>query len=379
MKKIKGYPVPVIFLVALALFFSPSAGAEHFDVEGTDLGMGAGARYMGMGGSAVALADDVYAAYWNPANLVLLDENQFTVSGQLNSALNKGNFTAFAFGENDWSIGGLRIVPAVAYMKRLSFDISGVFGADDLETVFLEYVLPGIPEGFDGRVRSQTEDYRLVMGAAMEGSPWSAGVSIAQLHCDTGFCGVTSDDPGNPKNARIVGRDVTFNAGVLYRIDARSAVGATIRDINTRLKIDTYVNDANGISRSSFTKEFPTDFSVGWSSRRSGTVLLTADYQMLYGNYGTSEFDFKTLRVGYEKQNRRFTHRLGFIIPFTMEASITKSIKDDLPFSLFTITAGAGVVRGKTAYDLAFYAHPMMSYQRGSFYPGFDLSITRSF
>lgn len=52
--------------------FTLSYGAEN---AGAFLKVGAGARALGMGSAFVAVADDAYASYWNPAGLAQLQDN----------------------------------------------------------------------------------------------------------------------------------------------------------------------------------------------------------------------------------------------------------------------------------------------------------------
>jgi len=58
-------------VVALALALAPSATAQFVNAKygGDFLSIGAGARALGMGSAYVAVADEVTAAYWNPAGL----------------------------------------------------------------------------------------------------------------------------------------------------------------------------------------------------------------------------------------------------------------------------------------------------------------------
>jgi len=76
-----------ITLLAIAIALSavlPSHGEVRFDaLNGSDLGMGVGARAIGMGGAFVAIADDPSATFWNPAGLTDLRGSQILLSGDL--------------------------------------------------------------------------------------------------------------------------------------------------------------------------------------------------------------------------------------------------------------------------------------------------------
>jgi hypothetical protein len=65
-------PVPVLVLVLVLVLVSSSPATAQFvnaKYGGDFLSIGAGARALGMGSAYVAVADEVTAAYWNPAGL----------------------------------------------------------------------------------------------------------------------------------------------------------------------------------------------------------------------------------------------------------------------------------------------------------------------
>jgi len=71
---------------------APGAAADDAteSVSGKILQVGVGARAVGMGESQVAVSDDVYSLYWNPAGLARLGQSQITLMhnawfGQINS------------------------------------------------------------------------------------------------------------------------------------------------------------------------------------------------------------------------------------------------------------------------------------------------------
>lgn len=62
------------------------AGVCRADVDfsrlyGSDLGMGIGARAIGMGGAFVSIADGASSVFWNPAGLTDAKRLQMFVSG----------------------------------------------------------------------------------------------------------------------------------------------------------------------------------------------------------------------------------------------------------------------------------------------------------
>lgn len=67
-----------VFLIGVKYGFSDEVGRGGF--AGSFLRMGLGARAKGMGGGSVALADDAYITYYNPAGLVFLENHWFTAT-----------------------------------------------------------------------------------------------------------------------------------------------------------------------------------------------------------------------------------------------------------------------------------------------------------
>jgi len=76
----------IIFLAIVIAFSMPihSNSEVSFDeFNGSDLGMGIGARAMALGGAFVSIADDASATFWNPPGLTNLKSNQFLLSADL--------------------------------------------------------------------------------------------------------------------------------------------------------------------------------------------------------------------------------------------------------------------------------------------------------
>ena len=89
----------IIFLsFAALLLFAESAysGGNTKSTAGAYLRLGVGARPLGMGGAFTAVANDVYATYWNPAGLVQLQSFQIGSMYTIMTLDRKYSFLSFA-------------------------------------------------------------------------------------------------------------------------------------------------------------------------------------------------------------------------------------------------------------------------------------------
>lgn len=152
-----------ITLLAITIALS-AAATSHAEVQfdalnGSDLGMGVGARAIGLGGAFVAIADDPSATFWNPAGLTQVERSQFFLSADL-----PDDFSAFSlvFKPSFWHLARLNVAIGVSLINRLRIkgdSGSGTWGERpshllDLATIELE-------EDFSGAIDSETGDTRL--------------------------------------------------------------------------------------------------------------------------------------------------------------------------------------------------------------------------
>ena len=137
-------------MVALALTAAPRAGANQGDI------MGLGAAAMGRGGGGVALADDVFALYYNPAGMAQLERG------------------AFAFGAHG---GHMRLqgFPAIAW----DTNNDGVINADNpYDRWSVEEYDYDDPSGFHaGLVKGYTKWLRLGICLTL---PWKRIITVQQ-------------------------------------------------------------------------------------------------------------------------------------------------------------------------------------------------------
>jgi len=144
------------------LIFSIQTGhAEvRFDrLGGSDLGMGVGARAMGMGGAFVSVADDASAIFWNPAGLTQLAENQFLLSAD---PVEDFSGAVWIYRPTFSFLESYRFTVGIGYINRLSF--KGDSGTGDWSgnpSHLLDMAMIDVADDFQGSVDSRTYDFRL--------------------------------------------------------------------------------------------------------------------------------------------------------------------------------------------------------------------------
>ena len=152
-----------ITLLALAIALSvvlPSYGEIRFDaLNGSDMGMGVGARAIGMGGAFVAIADDPSATFWNPAGLTDLKGSQFLLSGDL-----PDNFSAssLVYKSSLRQLARLNAAIGLSLINRLRIEgDSGSSTWAGRASHILDMGTIEVEEGFSGSMESETYDTRL--------------------------------------------------------------------------------------------------------------------------------------------------------------------------------------------------------------------------
>ena len=363
----------------LAVVMSGAVHARSFRGEGSDLMMGIGADAIARSGAVAASTSDIYSMYWNPAGLAQMEQNQVTLSGQLDAQLTGFNFAALAFNNKRLRFGRYQAAIGMARLTRLHVKASGAYGPDDFESIFLRYALPGLPDDFDGDIESKTRDTRITIALRpLADARWSLGINFGEIHCKTSFCGVFATDPGNFTVASTDAKAQTLGIGGKYQVNDQLILGLNIKDIDTDLDVETIQTDANGTTIKRFTTGFPRSITVAafWKHRFNKDITL--EYENVSGDYGTSEVDIQVIRGGYEYRQDQWSYRAGILIPLVIESDSVQDIKSDLP-APFLISAGVGWGNRQSAIDFALYPHPLMSYSKGRLSMSAEMSITYRF
>jgi len=152
----------IIFLAIVIAFSMPihSNSEVSFDkLNGSDLGMGIGARAMALGGAFVSIADDASATFWNPAGLTNLKSNQFLLSADLPDGFSA---CSLVYKPSFWELEKLDFAVGLSLIDRLR--IRGDSG-DDTWSGYSSYLLDlgmiDVEEDFSGSIDSKTYDTRV--------------------------------------------------------------------------------------------------------------------------------------------------------------------------------------------------------------------------
>ncbi|MBU0721430.1 hypothetical protein KJ877_08810 [bacterium] len=350
--------------------------AQSFDAQGSDLLMGVGAKNIAVAGAKSAGTNDIYAVFYNPAGLSELSSHQLAVSSQADAKLGHLNFLGFAY-VNEFESLDLKMVLAFTFNPRLYMKASGEFREKDFESIFLRYTLPGLSANFDGAIDSKTDDYRIAMAISPLYNPlWSFGVSIGYVNCATTFGGVSLEDPSNFTSMSTVATTVSLGLGAKYYASDALTFGINLKNLDSKLTVKVEKIDSNGETHRDYEVDVPYDFSAGLHFVYDEDIDLAADYQQIFGSYGSYTLDFKLLRFGASIHDGALDYHLGFIAPITLQSDKIESF--ELPFPI-SPTAGIGWHNNNIDISLALYIHPVMSLNLGKPSPSLDLSASYNF
>lgn len=363
-------------LFLIIIIYHSICHADTFRVEGSDLVMGVGAESIAMAGAVSARVDDIYAIYWNPAGLADSQHSNLSISRQLDGKLIDVSFAGVSTSYVFNSLKKLKATFAFALIQRLSIRASGRFQEGDIESLFLDYALPEIPDDFAGHVNSKTKEYRFAIGILpSKNSPWRFGSSVGLIKCGTSSCGVNAKDPDNYLLSSTEATAITMSFGLKYDISDQIRFAVNIKDFNTTLEVETLVNDNNGERREIFTTSFPHDMTTGLSWDIADNVNFNLDYQSLWGKYGSHDIDFRLIRAGLEHKLNSLSLRIGALIPLYLYTDTTGNLVDNAPAPFFP-SAGIGWKSKMIIIDFAIFPHPVKSHIQHTIEINSDLNIT---
>ena len=171
-----------ILVLAIVLRFGSISQADvEFDrLNGADLGMGVGARAIGMAGAFTAVADDATAFFWNPAGLTQIEDHQLFLAADV-----PGDFSAAALiykSRNEW-LNQHGFVFGLGLVDRLNFKGDSGNGTwEGYPSHLLDMAMIDVDPAFSGEISSRTFDARLSMAMKVPPVPkLSMGLNLAQI------------------------------------------------------------------------------------------------------------------------------------------------------------------------------------------------------
>ena len=149
----------LVIVIAFSLVIHAHSEVGFDALHGSDLGMGIGARAVGLGGAFVAIADDASAVFWNPAGLTGIRGSQFLVSADLPDGFSAASLV---YKPSFWGLEKAGLTVGLSLVNRLR--IKGASG-DNTWSGHPSYILDlgmiEVEEDFSGSVDSKTYDTRL--------------------------------------------------------------------------------------------------------------------------------------------------------------------------------------------------------------------------
>lgn len=272
---------------------------------GSFLRIGVGARPLGMGGTFTAIANDVYATYWNPAGLVQLKTLQIGSMYTVMSLDRKFNYLSFAVPVNE----------------SLSFGLS-----------LLDYRVDGI------EIRDGSEIFLGTFKNSEDVLTFSIGIGLTKWF----YIG------GNLKYffQKLLNDSATgygFDAGALLKLSRFISIGFVVQDIDSSIRWDTAsdredrfpMHIRGGIALKFWSDRLlistdvaSTESGNQFNSRilHAGVEIWPTGFMAMRGGYDESDFTWggtlklSNFQMDYGLAKDRIdlgeTHRFSFLISF---------------------------------------------------------------
>jgi hypothetical protein len=317
-----------LFSLLFLLMLSPLVNSQTVvgKYAGEFLAIGVGGRPLGMGGAFTAVANDITAAYYNPAGLASLDYPQLSLMHDQRY----GNLV-------NYNYAGV----ALPFGKELTFAISalrlGVDGIYDTREALYDANGDGV---LDIRTNDKL-DYSKIK--EFSNQDWAFYLSAAKRVDDNFYIGA---------NFKVIRRDIAefgatgigFDIGAIYKPTAELVLGASIQDVTTTLV--AWNTGRNELITP--TLKLGTAYSIEFLG---GVLLPAVDFDVRFENRKYAA----TMNVGPVSIDPHF----GFEYSFKNTVMIRAGYNDVKQF-----TIGAGVKLPKLNIDYSFARFNMTEDER---------------
>lgn len=325
------YHFQVLLAAALLLLSLPlQAQTEIAKYGGEFMATGFGSRGLAMGGAHVAAANDITAAYWNPAGLMrtsypeigLMHEQRF------------GGMLSYNYGGVAWPFGK-------KYTLALSVTRSGVDDIPDTRNALIDLDGNGQIDDNDRLDPSKVTSF--------SAADWVAYLTYAYNANERLALGV---------NLKLLRRDlldenamgVGFDIGAQYRATDDLYLGATVQDVTTTLM--AWSTGRNELV--SPTLRVGAAYAI---HALGGTILPTMDLVMMAEG---REFA-STVNLGPVSVDPRVGLEYRFKDIFSLRGGFSDIFFDDKHEKKQLLTFGAGIHLPKLYLDYAFGQNDLFS------------------
>jgi len=343
----------IIFAAAILMFSAETFALNVHEMNGSDLGLGVGARAISMGGAFSALADDASTLYWNPAGLTQVPRSQAML--MIDNNPTRYSFKGLVFRPDKWKRSKTNLTVGIAQINRLKYIADGNWGEGNYSHL-IDLSMIAVERNYVGGLNSRTIDHRISVAGRIPGNEkLSLGMTYIDFKCTTTFY-----LQGEGRTCQIVAYE-TMDFGAFYKLNKRRQFGLTLRNPLEDTK--------------------PKYLTLGTAWLRDD-YRITLDIENIFGEYSNEmrKCSFIMIRSGYERDlPNGLKVRGGIIYPLRARTSTLGDLKSRIPSPKIDATLGAGYTYKDYTLDFAVYGDPGKSYVTDDLKFGSVFTLRRDF